>query len=82
LPIVSGARISEVSLDQGIKPNPIEVVWIATAALEALLRIALPPLKLALHERYLWVVRCRDPAARRRKRVEKVDLRGLDERNH
>jgi len=32
------------------------------AALEALLRLALPPLKLALRERYL-VVRRRDPAA-------------------
>jgi len=32
------------------------------AALEALLRIALPPLKLALRERYLEVRR-RDPAA-------------------
>ena len=32
------------------------------AALEALLRVALPPLRLALRERYL-VVRRRDPAA-------------------
>ena len=32
------------------------------AALEALLRIALPPLRLALRERYL-VVRRRDPVA-------------------
>ena len=32
------------------------------AALEALLRIALPPLRLALRERYLVVCR-RDPAA-------------------
>jgi hypothetical protein len=32
------------------------------AALDALLRIALPPLRLALRERYL-VVRRRDPAA-------------------
>jgi len=35
---------------------------LTTAALEALLRIALPPLKLALRERYLRLPR-RDPAA-------------------
>jgi len=34
----------------------------ASAALEALLRIALPPLRLALRERYL-VVRRQDPTA-------------------